>query len=102
MNKLAAAIADFNEEHGITAVQVDGKTITNDQLRNLPKLDAHQWVEANIGRTFRRPHGKVVYTVRDVEVVYLGYMTIVEAICDTENGERRVSWHQLNKMERVS
>jgi hypothetical protein len=38
MERLASAIADFNEEHGVTGLDLGGEVVTNQQLRQLSKV----------------------------------------------------------------
>ncbi len=105
-SQMFQAIADWNETHGVSGVTVRGKTFSNDDLRLIDTYRAGwggvEWVEANVGRSFKRPNGTMVYTVLEVIPVYRGWRTFINVRCSVPQGERQIAWTELKKMERVA
>lgn len=65
-NWLGEFIAKFNEEHGVTGLQIGSRVISNEELRMSMPIDEHPakvFVEANLGKTFKRPKGWRRYTI---------------------------------------
>lgn len=57
---------------------------------------------AAVGRSYRRPTGLVVYTVRSAELVAVKpWLTIVQCTCDTTDGPRAVAWTAVRRMVRA-
>ena len=59
--------------------------------------DLYEWALDNIGHSFKRPKGKLTYTIREVEFIREPYITL-RCICDTPDGEREMSPVGLRRM----
>lgn len=67
MSKLGQAIAEFNEQHGITGLKLGRHHYTNDQIRYMPyqsyTAQVDLYAAAYRGCKLHRPNGKVRYEV---------------------------------------
>lgn len=108
---LCKVIADFNEKHGVSGVQVDRHQYSNEQLRSMKMSDIDAialWAAAYKDHKVKRPKGKAVYVVTGrVATAYFGYRRIqrIEVTRITEHGPDNttdISYADAKRMEVVT
>lgn len=101
--QFANAIADFNAQHGVSGLQIGAQTITNEQLRDWRSDDpTDRFVEANNGRSFKRPNGRVVYTVQgavDNPTPFFGPRRLVVVRRSSDQQQATMSVSEFRQME---